>query len=30
VAITLIDIAWGTAQGFFAGIYVYFLSRWFA
>jgi len=30
VVITLIDIAWGTAQGFFAGIYVYFLSRWFA
>ena len=30
VAITLIDIAWGTAQGFFAGIYVYFLSRWLA
>jgi uncharacterized membrane protein len=29
VAITIIDIAWGTAQGFFAGIYVYFLTQWF-
>ncbi len=27
--ITLIDIAWGTAQGFFAGIYVYFLTKFF-
>ncbi|PKL19511.1 MAG: hypothetical protein CVV49_00295 [Spirochaetae bacterium HGW-Spirochaetae-5] len=27
--ITLIDMAWGTAQGFFAGIYVYFLTKFF-
>lgn len=27
--ITVIDIAWGTAQGFFAGVYVYFLTRFF-
>jgi len=27
--ITIIDIAWGTAQGFFAGIYVYFLTKFF-
>ncbi len=30
VAITIIDIAWGTAQGFFAGIYVFFLTRFFS
>lgn len=30
VTITIIDIAWGTAQGFFSGIYVYLLSRWLA
>ena len=27
--ISIIDIAWGTAQGFFAGVYVYFLTRFF-
>lgn len=27
--ITIIDMAWGTAQGFFAGIYVYFLTKFF-
>ncbi len=27
--ITIIDIAWGTAQGFFAGVYVYFLTKFF-
>lgn len=27
--ISIIDIAWGTAQGFFAGIYVFFLTRFF-
>ncbi len=27
--ISIIDIAWGTAQGFFAGVYVYYLSRFF-
>lgn len=25
--IAIIDIAWGTAQGLFAGVYVYFLTR---
>jgi uncharacterized membrane protein len=30
VAITIIDIAWGTAQGFFSGIYVYYLTRYFS
>jgi len=30
VAITIIDIAWGTAQGFFAGIYVYYLTKYFS
>jgi uncharacterized membrane protein len=30
VAITIIDIAWGTAQGFFAGFYVFFLTRFFS
>jgi uncharacterized membrane protein len=29
LSITLIDMAWGTAQGFFAGIYVYFLTKFF-
>jgi uncharacterized membrane protein len=30
VAITVIDIAWGTAQGLFAGLYVFFLTRFFS
>ena len=30
VAITVIDIAWGTAQGLFAGFYVFFLTRFFS
>jgi uncharacterized membrane protein len=30
VAITIIDIAWGTAQGFFSGIYVFFLTKFFS
>ncbi|MDY6904334.1 MAG: DUF2177 family protein [Thermodesulfobacteriota bacterium] len=30
VFITMVDIAWGTAQGVFAGIYVYFLTNWLA
>jgi uncharacterized membrane protein len=30
VAITIIDIAWGTAQGFFSGIYVYYLTKYFS
>lgn len=30
IPITVIDIAWGTAQGFFSGIYVYFLTRFFS
>jgi uncharacterized membrane protein len=30
IAITVIDIAWGTAQGFFSGIYVFYLTRYFA
>jgi uncharacterized membrane protein len=30
VTITVIDIAWGTAQGIFAGIYVYYLTRYFS
>ena len=30
VAITIIDIAWGTAQGIFAGIYVYYLTGYFS
>ena len=25
-----VDIAWGTAQGVFAGVYVYFLSKFFS
>ncbi|HQO39102.1 MAG TPA: DUF2177 family protein [Spirochaetota bacterium] len=27
---SLVDVAWGTTQGIFAGIYVYFLSRFFS
>jgi len=27
--ISIIDIAWGTTQGLFAGIYVYFLTKFF-
>lgn len=27
VFITIVDIAWGTAQGFFSGIYVFYLNR---
>jgi uncharacterized membrane protein len=30
VAITVIDIAWGTAQGFFSGLYVYYLTKYFS
>lgn len=30
VAITLIDIAWGTAQGIFSGFYVFYLTRFFS
>jgi uncharacterized membrane protein len=30
VTITIIDIAWGTAQGFFAGVYVYYLTHYFS
>lgn len=30
VSITVIDIAWGTAQGIFSGIYVYYLTRYFS
>ncbi|MFO7666979.1 MAG: DUF2177 family protein [Desulfobacterales bacterium] len=30
VSITIIDIAWGTAQGFFAGLYVYYLTKHFS
>ncbi len=30
VAITLIDIAWGTFQGLLSGVYVYYLTRWFS
>jgi len=30
VAITIIDIAWGTSQGFFSGIYVYYLTKYFS
>jgi len=29
VAITIIDIMWGTAQGLFSGIYVFYLTRYF-
>ena len=28
--ITVIDITWGTMQGLFAGIYVYYLKRYFS
>ena len=28
--VTIIDIAWGTFQGFLAGGYVWYLSRWFS
>jgi uncharacterized membrane protein len=27
--ITIIDMTWGTAQGLFAGVYVYFLTKFF-
>lgn len=30
VAITVIDIAWGTAQGIFSGFYVFYLTRFFS
>lgn len=30
VFITIVDIAWGTAQGLFAGIYVFYLTRYFS
>lgn len=30
VFIAVVDIAWGTAQGFFAGIYVFYLTRYFS
>ncbi len=30
VAITVIDIAWGTAQGLFSGIYVFYLTKYFS
>ena len=30
VLITVVDIAWGTAQGFFAGLYVFYLFRYFS
>ncbi len=30
VPITIIDIAWGTAQGVFAGFYVFYLTRYFS
>jgi len=30
VIITVIDIAWGTTQGIFSGIYVFFLTRYFS
>ncbi len=29
VFITVVDIAWGTAQGLFAGVYVFYLTRFF-
>ncbi|MFO7861295.1 MAG: DUF2177 family protein [Desulfosalsimonas sp.] len=29
VFITVVDIAWGTAQGLFAGFYVFYLTRFF-
>jgi uncharacterized membrane protein len=30
VFITVVDIAWGTAQGIFAGLYVFYLTRFFS
>jgi len=30
VAITIIDIMWGTAQGLFSGIYVFYLTKYFS
>lgn len=30
VFITVVDIAWGTAQGIFSGIYVFYLTRYFS
>lgn len=27
---SLVDVAWGTTQGIFAGLYVYFLTRFFS
>jgi uncharacterized membrane protein len=30
VPITIIDIVWGTAQGVFAGFYVFYLTRYFS
>ena len=30
VFITIVDIAWGTAQGIFAGFYVFYLTRFFS
>ena len=30
VAITVIDIIWGTAQGLFSGVYVFYLTRYFS
>ncbi len=30
VAITIVDIAWGTAQGLFSGVYVFYLTKYFS
>lgn len=30
VAITIIDIAWGTTQGLFSGVYVFYLTKYFS
>ena len=30
VFITVVDIAWGTVQGIFSGIYVFYLTRYFS
>jgi len=30
VFITIVDIAWGTAQGIFSGFYVFYLTRYFS
>ena len=30
LSITVIDIAWGTIQGFLAGVYVYYLTGFFS